>query len=101
MLAHNVYFTLHDSSPEAIQNLVDACNKYLKEHPGVEYFAAGKLVPDLNREVNDQDFHVGLHVMFTDRASHDQYQTAPDHLKFIEENKASWKTVRVFDSSDA
>jgi Stress responsive A/B Barrel Domain len=101
MLAHNVYFTLHDGSEEAIKKLLEACNTYLKDHPGVDYFAAGELVPDLNRPVNDLDFHVGLHVMFKDRASHDQYQVAPDHLKFIAENKESWKQVRVFDSTDA
>lgn len=100
MLAHNVYFTLNDSSQEACQHLVNECNQYLKDHPGVEYFAAGVLVEDLNRPVNDQDFHVGLHVIFKDRASHDQYQEAPDHLKFIENNKPTWKQVRVFDSSD-
>jgi hypothetical protein len=39
-----------------------------------------------------------LHVVFENRAAHDAYQTAPRHLKFIEENKATWKKVRVFDS---
>jgi len=97
-LAHNVFFTLHDGSTEAQDNLVAACHKYLKNHPGVVFFAAGKLTPDLSRPVNDKDFHVALHVIFSDRASHDVYQTAEAHLQFIEENKASWKQVRVFDS---
>ena len=27
-----------------------------------------------------------------------RYGVAPDHLKFVEENKPGWKQVRVFDS---
>jgi hypothetical protein len=98
MLAHNVYFTLDDSSAEAVDRLVRACHRYLKEHPGVEFFAAGTLVTELDRDVNDRDFHVALHVVFTDKKAHDQYQQAEDHLTFIEEQKANWRQVRVFDS---
>ena len=35
---------------------------------------------------------------FKNKATHDVYQTNEQHLKFIEENKANWKKVRVFDS---
>ena len=98
MLAHNVYFTLKDSSDAAIERLVQACHKYLKNHPGVVFYAAGTLVPDLARPVNDRGFHVALHVVFDGKASHDAYQIAPDHLRFIEENRDNWQQVRVFDS---
>jgi len=50
------------------------------------------------RPVNDQDFDVALHLVFANRADHDMYQDAPRHLKFVEENKADWAKVRVFDS---
>ena len=98
MLAHNVYFTLEDRSDEAIDKLVAACHQYLKEHPGVCFFAAGKLEPELARPVNDRDFDVALHVVFDSRASHDTYQDAEAHHQFIEENKSNWAKVRVFDS---
>ncbi|MCA8998851.1 MAG: Dabb family protein [Planctomycetaceae bacterium] len=98
MLAHNVYFTLNDPTEANISHMVDACQKYLKDHPGVVFFAAGTCEEDLARPVNDRMFHVALHVVFDTRASHDVYQTAETHLQFIEENKASWKQVRVFDS---
>lgn len=97
-LAHMVYFTLNDGSPEAVQTMVDACHKYLKDHPGVVYFSAGQRGPEFQRDVNDQEFHVVLNVVFDSKASHDTYQTASEHLQFIEENKASWARVRVFDS---
>ena len=98
MLAHNVYFTLSDASEAARKKLVDDCHRYLKDHPGVIFFAAGTLVEELQRPVNDRDFHVGLHVVFRDRQAHDDYQAAESHQRFIAENKANWKQVRVFDS---
>jgi hypothetical protein len=98
MLAHNVYFSLNDPSQAAKEKLVAACKKYLSGHAGTVFFAAGTLAKDLARPVNDRDFDVALHVVFKDKAAHDQYQKAPAHLKFIEENQANWKKVRVFDS---
>jgi Stress responsive A/B Barrel Domain len=97
-LAHIVYFTLQDSSPSKIDELLAACKKYLDDHPGVVYFSVGRLNPDLARPVNDRDFHVALHVIFADRASHDAYQVAERHNQFIAEQKPNWKTVRVFDA---
>jgi len=97
-LAHNVYFALHDSSPAAKATLVEACHKYLRDHPGVTFFAAGQIVASHIREVNVRDWDVGLHVVFKDQACHDLYQKADAHLQFIEENKENWKTVRVFDT---
>jgi stress responsive alpha/beta barrel protein len=98
MLAHMVYFTLKDRAPAAVKNMVDACQKYLNDHPGIVFFAAGTVVPDLTRPVNQTDFDVALQVVFDSREAHDAYQQAPRHLQFIEENKASWDRVRVFDS---
>jgi hypothetical protein len=98
LLAHNVFFTLHDPSEAARRRLIEACRKHLAPHAGVVFFACGEREPGLARHVNDLDFDVGLHVVFADRAAHDAYQTTPAHLRFIDENKANWKRVRVFDS---
>ncbi len=97
-ISHSVFFTLEDASEAAIQHLVDECKKYLDDHPGLTYFAVGTLNPDLSRPVNDKGYHVSLHTVFADRAAHDVYQTAERHVAFIENNKATWKQVRVFDS---
>jgi hypothetical protein len=98
MLAHNVYFSLNDSSPAAVQRLLDACRKYLTGHPGTVSFAVATLAQELTRPVNDRDFDVALHIVFDSQASHDAYQQAARHQQFIDENRASWKKVRVFDS---
>jgi len=97
-LMHNVFFTLKDRSPEATAQLVAACKKYLTIQPGIVKFAAGARTPDLTREVNDQAWDVGLHVLFTDRAAHDAYQNDATHNVFIDEMKSNWAKVRVFDS---
>jgi hypothetical protein len=99
MLAHAVYFTLEDNSDTARNQLVAACHKYLSGHEGTVFFAAGTIVPDLDRPVNDREFDVALHVVFAGRAAHDTYQQHPRHLQFIEQNKANWKQVRVFDAT--
>jgi quinol monooxygenase YgiN len=98
MIGHMVYFKLKDATADNKKKLVDACKKYLADHDGVVFFSAGVLCDSLKRDVNDRDWDVALHLVFTDKAAHDKYQDHPEHLKFIEENKALWAKVRVFDS---
>ncbi len=97
-LAHNVFFQLKDPTPTNVAALVAACHQYLNVQAGIVFFAAGPLCQDLNRPVNVMDWHVGLHLVFVDKAAHDTYQDDPMHLKFVEENKPTWAGVRVFDS---
>lgn len=101
MIGHMVYFKLKDNSAENRKKLVDACEKYLADHEGVVFFSAGVVADDFKREVNDRDWDVALHLVFVDKAAHDKYQDHKEHLKFIEENKANWAKVRVFDSEFA
>lgn len=98
MIGHMVYFKLKDNTPESRKKLVDACEKYLADHDGVVFFSAGVRAEDFKRDVNDLDRDVALHLVFIDKAAHDKYQDHPEHKKFIEENKANWAKVRVFDS---
>ena len=98
MIAHNVFFTLHDRSEEARHKLVHECRVYLTAHPGLISFACGVMDPSFNRDVNDHDFDVSLHMVFGSLADHDMYQVAPRHQKFVDGNKATWAKVRVFDS---
>ena len=97
-LAHNVFFTLKDASDTAVETLIEDCYTYLKDLPGIVNFSAGRLVSEHNRDVNDTDYHVGLHVVFTNKSYHDQYQVAEKHNIFLDRNKANWAKVRVFDT---
>jgi hypothetical protein len=98
VLAHNVFFSLHDRSEAARARLIQACRTHLTAHPGILFFACGELAADLRRDVNDIGFDVALHIVFTDKPAHDVYQESPSHMRFIAENKGGWKQVRVFDS---
>ena len=97
-LSHMVYFTLNDDSEPKIRELVQSCQHYLSDHPGVVYFSVGRLNKDLARPVNDLGYEVTINVVFDSRESHDLYQIAPRHLQFIAEQKPNWKQVRIFDS---
>jgi heme-degrading monooxygenase HmoA len=98
MLAHNVYFTLHDNSPEACQAIIDSCYKYLFDENGVVSGSAGLRTPSLTRPVNDSEFEVALHLVFESLDDHNRYQVCENHLAFIAENQANFKVVRVFDT---
>ena len=97
-LAHSVFFTLKDTSDAAVEALVDDCYSYLKDHPGVIYFSAGRIVAEHNRDVNVTDFQAGFTVVFTNKSYHDLYQDAEQHKIFLDRNKANWELVRVFDT---
>ena len=98
LLIHNVFFSLKEPTATKRQELVDTCNRYLRQHPGILFFACGTRAEELHRAVNDRDFDVGLHIVFKDQAAHDQYQDAPLHLRFVQEERDNWRQVRVFDS---
>jgi hypothetical protein len=101
MLAHMVYFTLKDPSPENCQKMLSLCHKHLTDHPGQLFYAAGTRATCYDRPVNDLDYHIALQLVFTDRATHDAYQAAPRHKQFISECQPLWAKVRVFDSDVA
>ena len=60
MLAHSVFFSLHDRSAAAVDQMLDACRKYLTGHSGTLFFACGTPNQELDRPVNDRDFDVAL-----------------------------------------
>lgn len=97
-LMHCVYFTLHDRTAAKAAELTAACHKYLNVQPGIVFFAAGPCNAELDRPVNDRDYDVALCLVFVDKAAHDAYQTDPTHDRFIQEQKAGWARVRVFDA---
>jgi hypothetical protein len=97
-IAHMVYFSLHDASPQARARLIAAAHELLSAHDGVLHFSVGTLAEGLTRPVNVRDFEVSLHVIFEHMAAHDRYQADPRHLRFMVENRPNWKAVRVFDS---
>jgi len=99
MHAHNVFFTLNDKSSEAVGRFIADSKQYLAVIPGITSFACGVLEAELDREVNDRDFDVSLHVLFESKEAHDAYQISPLHDEFVARNKGNLATVRVFDTA--
>jgi hypothetical protein len=98
-LAHMVFFTLKDRSPEAREKFIASCHKYLTGHQGVSFFAVGTIADDVNEgAVSVRDFDVSLHAVFASKEDEATYLKHPRHLQFVEENKANFEKVRVFDS---
>ena len=81
LLAHDVFFKLKDTSDASKQKMVEACKKYLSKHPGTLFFSAGARAAEFDREVNDQDFDVALHIYFDSKAAHDKYQNDQRHIQ--------------------
>src|SRR4029453_7638995 len=63
-LAHMVFFTLKDASDANREKMVRACKDYLSGHDGTVYFSAGTRNEALDREVNDKDYAIALHLVF-------------------------------------
>lgn len=97
-LAHMVFFTLKDRSPEARQKFVESCQKYLTGHPGTVSISFGTIAEDVEEPVSVRDFDVALHVVFENKEANATYQKSARHVEFVEANKASFAKVRVFDS---
>lgn len=98
-LAHMVFFQLKDHSKDSRAAFVASCQKLLTGHEGTTYFSVGTIAEDaVEPGVSVKDFDVALHVVFEDKAAKDKYLVHPRHKQFVDDNRASFETVRVFDS---
>jgi hypothetical protein len=98
-LAHMVFFTLKENSAASRERFVASCHKHLSGHDGVVFFAVGTIAEDVvEPEVSVRDFDVSLHLVFDSKDAEAKYLKDPRHVKFVEENKALFGKVRVFDS---
>ena len=98
-LAHMVFFTLKDHSADARAKFVASCQKYLTGHEGTAYFSVGTIAEDVEEPgVSVRDFDVALHMVFDSKESEALYLKNPRHIQFVEENRASFEKVRVFDT---
>lgn len=97
-LAHMVFFTLKSHTPEAVEKFVGSCQKHLSGHEGVDYFSVGTRAADVEEPVSVKDFDVALHIVFKNKGARDKYLVHERHVKFVDENKADFAKVRVFDT---
>lgn len=96
LLAHDVFFELQD--PSLAPELVEDCYGMLGGIEGVMVLHAGERCETQAGPVNDTSYHVALRVLFEDEAALEAYIVDGDHTAFVEKHRASWASVRVFDS---
>lgn len=95
---HMVYFWLREGAgSDDAQKLAEGCRRCLTGIPGVLRLEVG-FPAGTARNVVDNSYGVALLVEFADSAAHDIYQDHPDHLRFIEECRALWSRVQVYDT---
>jgi hypothetical protein len=93
-----VFFTLKDHSTDSREAFVRSCHKYLSGHDGVVYFSVGTVAEKVEPGVGVNDFDVALHLVFENKEAGAKYLKHPRHVQFVDENKAKFEKVRVFDS---
>ena len=96
LLAHEVFFELSDPSDENVAALIAGCER-LRAIPEVLDLVAGARHPEMTREVNQTDYHVGLHVLFEDREGLEAYIVHPVHQELLDRFGSGFASVRVFD----
>ncbi len=97
-LAHMVFFTLKERTPENLKKMLDISHKYLSNFEGTTYFSVGVRADDVDEPVSVKDFDVALHVVFTSKEAKEKYLVHPRHVQFVESGKDLWSKVLVFDS---
>ncbi len=98
-LAHMVFFTLKDRSPESRAAFAADCQKYLSGHDGTLYFSVGTIAEDVvEPTVSVRDFDVSLHLVVKNKEARDNYLVNPRHTAFVEANRENFAQVRVFDT---
>jgi hypothetical protein len=99
MFVHHVYFWLNNPESKDDLNKLAAGLKTLTGIKDIRLSHVG--VPaDTNRDVIDFSYSLSLLLCFDNKAQQDNYQVDPIHLKFVDNCKALWRKVLVYDSVD-
>ena len=96
MLSHVVLFWLKPELTAEQRAAFMSKVRTLATIPGVVKCHIGEPAAT-DRPVIDRTYSVGLNLIFPDMAAHDAYQVHPTHLAFVEQCKASWSRVLIYD----
>ena len=97
MLSHVVIFWTKPEVPGATDALIAGAEQYLRPIPLAKSFHIGRMMPS-HRDVVDQSYQVGLHLLFENKAAEEAYQVHPLHLEFVEKAfKPNCARATIFD----
>lgn len=98
MLIHSVYFWFKADADPAVVARFEGGLKRLCQIPDVQSGHYGRPATTPQRPVIDDSYAWALIATFADVAAHDRYQEHPVHHAFVDEFKATWESVRVYDA---
>jgi hypothetical protein len=97
MLVHVVFFWLKKNLSEEEINLFKERAQAISGVASLKGFHVGIPAATAKRPSIDDSYDYALYTSFADVAGHDEYQQAPLHLKFLEDCKHLWESVKVYD----
>lgn len=97
MLIHSVYFWFKPASSVAVRAAFEDGLRRLCAIPDVAAAHIGVPEATPERPVIDATYDWALILTFADLAAHDRYQEHPVHEAFVQEFRASWDRVQVYD----
>ena len=97
MLVHTVFFWLKNDLTPAQRAEFRKGVESLGTIRTVEKFYVGTPAATERRPVIDHSFDLGLTVICQDTVAEKAYQVDPIHLAFVEQFKAYWTRVQVYD----
>lgn len=98
MLTHVVLFKLKEDAASQDKAKLIAGLESLKSIETLRGIYIGSPAATPDRPVIIKDYDVMLTTLFDDVDGHNVYAVHPTHLKFIDEHKALWSSVRVLDA---
>lgn len=79
---HLILIWLKDAgNPEQRQQII-AATQSLQQLPGVISVRVGQVMPS-DRNIVDDSFDVGVHMLFADRQSMERYGSNPEHVRIL------------------
>ena len=96
MLSHVVLFWLKPDLTPAQRQEFETRLRALGTIPGIAKFHVGAPA-STDRPVIDRTYSFGLNLVFPDMAAHDAYQVHPTHQAFVDNCKAFWTKVLIYD----
>jgi quinol monooxygenase YgiN len=99
LLGHNLFFSLKEPTEENKAALIQACEEFLSQHPGLIFFAVGTRDEKLNGAFNDKNYDVALHMVFQNKQALSTYARTDAHQKFVAKCTPMLSGLRIFDSS--
>jgi hypothetical protein len=100
MLVHTVIFWLRsDLAPAQREAFRQNGLESLRAIPTVASLHVGTPAAIPPRPVVDATYTFAVTILFADIAAHDAYQVHPLHRTFVENFKASWERVQIYDAA--